>query len=115
VLLSYSLKVVEDPVCLLCASTGCSRELWPEKGMNQAIKLSTALNQKTSLLHDIESIDSLQNHAKSFMGCIKIICGDGEAMAWLFYVIWSHELWAEKGLNQFELSTALKEKNQSAS
>jgi hypothetical protein len=60
-----------------------SHELWPEKGLNQA-KLSTALNQKTSLLHDIESIDSLQNHAKSFMGCIKIICDDYEATAWLF-------------------------------
>jgi hypothetical protein len=50
-----------------------SHELWPENGMNQA-EYSTALKQKTSLLHDIESIDSLQNHAKSFMGCIKIIC-----------------------------------------
>jgi hypothetical protein len=43
-------------------------ELWPEKGMNQA-ELSTALKQKTSLLHDIKSIDSLQNHAESLMGC----------------------------------------------
>jgi hypothetical protein len=48
---------------------------WPENGMNQA-RFSKALKQKTSLLHDIESIDSLQNHAKSFMGCIKIICED---------------------------------------
>jgi hypothetical protein len=44
------------------------------------------------------------------MGCIKIICGDGEAMAWLFYVIWSHELWPEKGLNQAKLSTAFNQK-----
>jgi hypothetical protein len=54
---------------------GWSHDLWPENCMNQA-NLSTALKQNTSLLHDIESIDSLQNHAKSFMGCIKIICDD---------------------------------------
>jgi hypothetical protein len=56
-----------------------SHELWPENGINQAelsIQVHTALKQKTSLLHDIESIDSLQNHPKSFMGCIKIICDD---------------------------------------
>jgi hypothetical protein len=29
----------------------------------------------------MESIDSLQNHPKSFMGCIKIICDDWEAMS----------------------------------
>jgi hypothetical protein len=52
-----------------------SHELWPENGMNQA-EFSPAIKLKTSLLHDIESIDSLQNHAKSFMGCIKIICED---------------------------------------
>jgi hypothetical protein len=52
-----------------------SHELWPENGMNQA-KFSTVLKQKNSLLHDMESIDSLQNHPKSFMGCIKIICDD---------------------------------------
>jgi hypothetical protein len=39
---------------------------------------------KTSLLHDLESVDLLQNHPKSFMGCIKIICDDWEAMVWLF-------------------------------
>jgi hypothetical protein len=42
---------------------------------------SPAFKQKNSLIHDIESIDSLQNHPKSFMGCIKIIIDDGEAMA----------------------------------
>jgi hypothetical protein len=48
-----------------------SHELRPENGMIQA-KFSTVLNlkQKTSLLHDILS------HAKSFMGCIQIICDD---------------------------------------
>jgi hypothetical protein len=51
-----------------------------ENGMIQA-KFSTVLKQKTSLLHDIESIDSLLSHAKSFMGCIKIICDDLGAMA----------------------------------
>jgi hypothetical protein len=41
----------------------------------------------------------LQNHPKSFMGCIKIICDDWEAMVWLFcqLVLWimnrkQHEL-----------------------
>jgi hypothetical protein len=56
-------------------SVSWSHELWPEKGLNQA-KFSTAFNQKNILLHDIESIDSLQNHAESFMGCVKIICDD---------------------------------------
>jgi hypothetical protein len=46
-----------------------------ENSMNQA-KFSTALKPKTSLLHDLESVDLLQNHPKSFMGCIKIICDD---------------------------------------
>jgi hypothetical protein len=45
-----------------------SHVLWPEKGLNQA-KFFTAFNQKNILLHDIESIDSLQNHAESLMGC----------------------------------------------
>jgi hypothetical protein len=44
-------------------------------------RFSTVLKQKTSLLHDIESIDFLLSHAKSFMGCIKIICDDLGAMA----------------------------------
>jgi hypothetical protein len=35
-----------------------------------------ALKTKTSLLHDIESTNSHQNHPKSFMGCIKNICDD---------------------------------------
>ena len=53
-----------------------SHELcWSENSMNQS-NFSTVLKQKTSLLHDIESIDSLQNHVKSFMRCIKIICDD---------------------------------------
>jgi hypothetical protein len=45
-----------------------------ENEKNQAkFTSSTALiNTKTSLLHGIESIDSHQNHPKSFMGGIKI-------------------------------------------
>jgi hypothetical protein len=50
------------------------------KQMNQA-KFSNDLKQKTSLLHEIESLYSLLSHAKSFMGCIKIICDDLGAMA----------------------------------
>jgi hypothetical protein len=59
-----------------------SHELWPENGMIQA-RFSTVLNlkQKTSLLHDIESLDPFLSHVKSFMGCIKIICDDLGAMA----------------------------------
>jgi hypothetical protein len=52
-----------------------SHELWPENGMNWTT-FSTALKQKTSLLHALQSLDSLLNHAKSFMGCIKSICDD---------------------------------------
>jgi hypothetical protein len=51
-----------------------------ENGMIPA-KFFTVLKQKTSLLHDIESLDSLISHVKSFMGCIKIICDDLGAMA----------------------------------
>jgi hypothetical protein len=44
--------------------------------------ISTALNTKTSLLHNREFIDSHQNHPKSFIEirCIKSICDDREAM-----------------------------------
>jgi hypothetical protein len=58
-----------------------SDELWPENSMIPARFSSTVLKQKTSLLHDIESIDSLLSHVKSFMGSIKIICDDLGAMA----------------------------------
>jgi hypothetical protein len=34
------------------------------------------LNTKTTLLHEIETIGSHQNHPKSFMGCIESICDD---------------------------------------
>jgi hypothetical protein len=44
-------------------------------------RFSTALKQKTSLLHDIESLDSLLSHAKSFMEYIKIIFDDLGVMA----------------------------------
>jgi hypothetical protein len=50
-----------------------------ENEKNQAkFTSSTALiNTKTSLLNDIiESIDSHQNHPKSFMGGIKSSCDD---------------------------------------
>jgi hypothetical protein len=49
-----------------------------ENDKNQAkFTSSTALiNTETSLLHDIESIDSHQNHPKSFMGCIRSSCDD---------------------------------------
>jgi hypothetical protein len=52
-----------------------SHELWPENSMIQA-RFSTVLKQKTSLLHDIESLDYILSHAKSFMEYIKIICDD---------------------------------------
>jgi hypothetical protein len=63
-----------------------SSELWPDNSiMNpQEDTCSTALKPKTSLLYDLESVDFLQNHPKSFMGCIKIICDDWKAMVWLF-------------------------------
>jgi hypothetical protein len=66
--------VMIEKECYSCF-VSWSHELWPENGMNQAI-FSISLKQKTSLLHDMESIDSLQNHPKSFVGGIKIICDD---------------------------------------
>jgi hypothetical protein len=59
-----------------CCSVSWSAESQPENGTNQAIRFSTALNAKTTLLHDIEPIGSHQNQPKSFMGCIKSICDD---------------------------------------
>jgi hypothetical protein len=56
-------------------SVSWSAESWPENGTNQG-RCSTALNTKTSLIHDIEPTGSHQNHPKSFMGCIKSICDD---------------------------------------
>jgi hypothetical protein len=49
-----------------------------ENEKNQAKFTSSKglINTKTSLLHYIESIDSHQNHPKSFMGGIKSICDD---------------------------------------
>jgi hypothetical protein len=61
-LLSHSLKVVEDPVCLLCASTGClSRQetagprcVWLPlliNTNNPNPQSTTTITTKTSLLH----------------------------------------------------------------
>jgi hypothetical protein len=51
-----------------------------ENGMIPA-KFFTVLKQKTSLLHDIESLDYHIIQVKSINGCIKIICDDLGAMA----------------------------------
>jgi hypothetical protein len=51
----------------LAVTVSWSPELWPENGMYQAKSSTAFINTKTSLLHDIESIDSHQNHPKSFM------------------------------------------------
>jgi hypothetical protein len=53
-----------------------SPELWTGNEKNQAKSSTALINTKTSLLHDIESIDSNQKHPKSSMGCIKRSCDE---------------------------------------
>jgi hypothetical protein len=64
----------------------CPLVLWimVQKWNESSLILHGPQHKNRSLLHDIESIDSHQNHSKSFMGCIKSICDDWEAMVWLF-------------------------------
>jgi hypothetical protein len=46
-------------------------------------EFSTAHSTKTSLLHHILHLNSIPDHPKSSIGCIKINCGDWEAMVWI--------------------------------